>query len=398
MSAFPIGATVGILGGGQLGRMLAFEGRRMGYRVQVLDPAGDGPAASVADGCVVGALDDVAAAVALARRADVVTLETEHVPAALLEEVARVAPLRPSAPVLATIQDRLTQKQFLARLGLPQARFAPAGSLAQLEAGLAQVGLPAILKTRRDGYDGKGQVRIERRGDAAAALAAIAGAPAVVETHVAFLREVSVVLARGLDGKTAFYPLAENTHRRHILHTSVMPAPQPAKVRRRAFAIAGAIAAALDHVGVMAVEMFLLADGALLVNEIAPRVHNSGHATYGAALTSQFEQHLRAILGLPLGDPALLRPAVIVNLLGDLWRQGPPPFARLVDAPNARLHLYGKTHAYPGRKMGHILVVDRLAEAALATAEMLHARLEAAAGLLPEREARPGARPPLAAG
>jgi 5-(carboxyamino)imidazole ribonucleotide synthase len=362
------GATIGVLGGGQLGRMMAVEARQMGYRIVVLDPSPRCPTAQVSDGVVVGALDDLDAATHLARQVDVITLDTEHVPADLLAELAKIVPLRPGPEVLRTIQDRLVQKQFLDRIGLPQAAWAPADDL---DAALAKVGRPAILKVRRAGYDGKGQFRIDADTDAAAQLARLRGELAVVEEVVKFTREVSVILARGVGGAVRIYPIAENIHRRHILHTTRAPAPMPDAQRARAEAIAVQVAEALDHVGVMAVEMFELPDGRLLVNEIAPRTHNSGHYTYGACATSQFEQHVRAVCGQPLGDPRALTGAVMVNLIGDLWSAGPPAWQHVLALPEARLHLYGKDAPAPGRKMGHVVLLDDDTDRALVTADRL---------------------------
>ena len=365
------GATIGVLGGGQLGRMLAVTARQMGYRIVVLDPSPRCPTAQVSDGVVVGALDDLDAARHLAKQVDVITLDTEHVPATILAELETIAPVRPGASVLRTIQDRLVQKEFLDRIGMPQAMWAPVSDVADLEAALAQVGRPAILKVRRAGYDGKGQVRIEPDVDAGAQLARLRGELAVAEEVVKFTREISVILARGLSGEIQIYPIAENVHRRHILHTTRAPARMPDAQRTRAHEIAVAIAEALGHVGVMAVEMFELADGKLLVNEIAPRTHNSGHYTYGACATSQFEQHLRAVCGLPLGDPRALTGAVMVNLIGDLWSAGAPAWHHVLAWPEARLHLYGKDAPAPGRKMGHVVLLDDDTERSLATAEAL---------------------------
>ena len=373
--AFLPGATVGILGGGQLGRMMALAARRMGYRIVVLDRNHRCPAAQMSDEIVVGHLDDVNAALELAAQVDVITLDIEHVPADVLDRIAEVRPVRPKPDVLRTIQDRLTQKQFLDRLGIAQARWAPAGSGTELTAALAQTGTPAILKVRRAGYDGKGQARIDAVADAPAALRAIRGEPAVVEERVPFTRELSVILARGTSGEIRVYPLAENVHHRHILHTSRAPAPIDERGRRAAHELGVAIAEALGHVGVIAVELFELDDGRLLVNEIAPRTHNSGHYTFGACATSQFEQHIRAVCGLPLGDPRLLTGAVMVNLIGDLWAKGPPPWQHVLDLPDAHLHLYGKDLAAPGRKMGHILFLDDDTDAALGRAEALLAKL-----------------------
>jgi 5-(carboxyamino)imidazole ribonucleotide synthase len=369
------GATIGILGGGQLGRMMALAARRMGYRVIVLDRDAKCSAAQVADDVVVGTLDDTAAALRLAEASDVVTLDIEHVPAGVLERMELAKPVRPGADVLRTIQDRRTQKEFLDRLGVAQARWAPAGSADELAAALRTLGTPAILKVRRAGYDGKGQVRIEAGDDPAAALATIRHEPAVVEERVDFARELSVVLARGVTGEIAFYPLAENVHRRHILHTTRAPAPIGEAGRRAAHELGVAIANALGHVGVIAVELFELRDGRLLVNEIAPRTHNSGHYTYGACATSQFEQHVRAVCGLPLGDPRAMTGAVMVNLMGDLWAKGPPAWEHVLAHPEARLHLYGKDRPAPGRKMGHVVLLDDDTDRGLATAEALIARL-----------------------
>ena len=370
------GATVGVLGGGQLGRMMALAARRMGFRIVVLDPSTHCPTGQVADGVVAGPLDDEDAAIELAQQADVVTLDTEHVPYTLLEKLEAVTPVRPGAAVLRTIQDRRTQKEFLDRIGLPQARWAPADDAAGLAAAVAELGGEGILKARRSGYDGKGQVRIGPGVDPAAALAKIRHVDAVVEEVVPFAREISVVLARSMAGDVRIYPIAENVHRRHILHTTRAPAPMPADERKHAEEIGVTIATALDHVGVMAVELFELPGGRLLVNEIAPRTHNSGHYTYGAAATSQFEQHVRAVCGLPLGDPRALTGAVMLNLLGDLWTHGTPPsWAPVFARPEARLHLYGKDLAAPGRKMGHVLLLDDDTDRALRTAEDLLAEL-----------------------
>jgi len=370
VNALGPGATIGVLGGGQLGRMMAVTARQMGYRIVVLDPSARCPTAQVSDGVVVGALDDLDAARHLAAQVDVITLDTEHVPADVLAELEKVTPVRPGASVLRTIQDRLVQKQFLDQLGLPQTPWAAADA-----AGLARVGRPAIVKVRRAGYDGKGQVRIDPDTDADAALARLKGEPAVAEALVPFVREVSVILARGMTGEIRIYPIAENTHRRHILHTTRAPAPMPADERARAEQMAVAVAEALGHVGVMAVEMFELSGGQLLVNEIAPRTHNSGHYTYGACATSQFEQHVRAVCGLPLGDPRALSPAVMVNLIGDLWAAGPPRWQPVLERPEARLHLYGKDAPAPGRKMGHVVLLDEDTDRALVTAEHLIERL-----------------------
>ncbi len=369
------GGTIGVLGGGQLGRMMALAARRMGYRIVVLDPSPRCPTAQVADGVVVGALDDLEAARHLAGQVDVITLDTEHVPHELLAELEKIVPVRPGASVLGTINDRQIQKQFLDRLGMPQAAWGPASTVEELAASIDRLGRPAIVKVRRAGYDGKGQVRIEPGADLASELSKLRGAPAVAEQLVRFAREISVILARGLSGEIRIYPIAENIHRRHILHTTRAPAPMSDAGRRTAEDIAVRIANALDHVGVLAVEMFELPDGKLLVNELAPRTHNSGHYTYGACATSQFEQHVRAVCGLALGDPRSLVGAVMVNLIGDLWKSGSPSWRLVLDRPEARLHLYGKDAPAPGRKMGHVLLLDDDTDRALATADQLIAAL-----------------------
>lgn len=369
------GATVGVLGGGQLGRMMAIAARRMGYRVCVLDRDARCPAGQFADDVIVGTLDDFESARCVAERSAVVTLDTEHVPAEILAAIDEIAPVRPGPRVLATIQDRAVQKRFLDGLGLPQAGWAPFADDRELAAAVSDLGGAAIIKARRSGYDGKGQARVEPGADAAAAWQRIGRPEATVEAVVPFVREISVVLARGLTGEVAIYPIAENVHRRHILHTTRAPAPMTAAGQVEAERIATTIAAALDHVGVMAVELFELADGRLLVNEIAPRTHNTGHYTYGACATSQFEQHVRAVCGLPLGAPRQLTGAVMLNLIGDLWAEREPPWQRVLTRPEARLHLYGKLTPARGRKMGHVLLLDDDTDRALATAEALVADL-----------------------
>ena len=377
------GGTIGIIGGGQLARMLALEARRMGYRIAVLDPEPEGPAAQVADICVTGAFDNLEAAETLAEHSDVITLDTEHVPAELLERLETMKPVRPSANVLRIVQDRLEQRRFLEAQGVPQARIAPVSDAESLRAAASVVGFPCVLKTRRSGYDGKGQARVDRGDELDDAWRALGEAPALIESFVDFEKEISVLLARDLDGKVRFHPIAENTHRRHILHTSRVPARIPAELVSQAEKLGARIASALGHVGMMAIELFVTREGGLLVNEIAPRTHNSGHYTFGACATSQFEQHVRAICGLPLGDPSLLRPAVMLNLLGDLWRDGSPAWRTVLSHPTARLHLYGKKRASAGRKMGHILILDDDIHDADEVAETIATELERNVATLP---------------
>lgn len=359
------GGTIGFLGGGQLARMMALEARRMGYRIAVLDPDSHGPAAAVADRHVKGKLDDLEAARFLAACSDVLTLDTEHVPSVLLARLEEMVPVRPSSHVLGVVQDRREQRAFLEELDVPQVLHAPVDNEAMLSEAAAVTGYPCVLKSRRSGYDGKGQARVEHEGELESAWRSIGRVPAIMESFVQFEREISVLLARDFAGEIRFHPIAENEHRRHILHTTRVPARVDGDLVRRAEAIGAAIANAFDYVGMMAVELFVTADGGLLVNEIAPRTHNSGHYTFGACATSQFEQHIRAICGLPLGDPALLRPAMMLNVLGDAWQDGPPSWDVVHRHANAKLHLYGKQKPSAGRKMGHVLVLgDPDAEAA----------------------------------
>ena len=365
------GQTIGVLGGGQLGRMMALAARRMGYRIVVLDPNPRCPTAQGADGVVGGALDDIEAAVLLAKQVDVITLDTEHVPAEILDELERHAPVRPGASVLRTIQDRQTQKQFLDRLGVPQTNWAPITSELDLRASLERFGGQGIIKHRRSGYDGKGQLRVDKLSDASAAWHWLRGADAVLEDIVPFGREISAIIARSVLGEIRSFPVAENVHRNHILHTTRAPALISPEAKQQVDDIALTIAEALGHVGVLAVEMFELPDGRLLVNEIAPRTHNSGHFTWGACATSQFEQHVRAICGLRLADPRMLSGSVMVNLIGDLWAKGPPPWRTVLDRIDAHLHLYGKAAPAPGRKMGHVLLLDDDTDRALETVEQL---------------------------
>jgi 5-(carboxyamino)imidazole ribonucleotide synthase len=350
------GRTIGILGGGQLGRLIAQAAKELGYRTAALDAAKDAPALQVVDVPVVGRVDDPAAARRLAEASDLVTLEWELIPAPVLEEVARLRPLYPAPAVLAVIADRLTQKRFLRKNEFPQTEYGEAADAKNLPY------YPLIVKRRRHGYDGKGQARLSSPDDAARA-AALFEEPCVWEKIVPFEKELSVILARGRRGETAVYPVAENLHRGGILHATRAPAQVPDEIAAKAVALAVKIAAALGHVGAMAVELFLLASGELLVNEIAPRVHNSGHYTLGACATSQFEQHVRAVAGLPFGSADLKAPAVMVNLLGDLWANGEPDWSALKAAPGLTLHLYGKSSARPGRKMGHYVVVGPSAAA-----------------------------------
>jgi 5-(carboxyamino)imidazole ribonucleotide synthase len=358
------GATVGVLGSGQLGRMFAIAARRMGYRVHTFSPDYDTPTGQVADKEVAAPYDDLDAVRDFARGVAVVTFEFENVPAATAETAAQHAEVRPAGTVLHTTQNRLREKGFLARAGFPVAPFAPVRSAEELKTALAEIGCPAVLKTADWGYDGKGQAKISRPEEADSAWTTLGTREAILEAFVDFEREVSVVAARGLDGTFASFGLFANDHRNHILDVTVSPAPVSPKVEREALEIARGILEGLEVVGVLCVEMFLTRDGRLLVNELAPRPHNSGHLTFDACVTSQFEQQLRAICGLPLGSTELLRPAAMANLLGDVWSAGEPDWAAACRFPEVKLHLYGKAAARPGRKMGHLTALASTPEEA----------------------------------
>ncbi|HEY4592834.1 MAG TPA: 5-(carboxyamino)imidazole ribonucleotide synthase [Thermoanaerobaculia bacterium] len=361
----PPGSTIGVLGSGQLGRMFAIAARRMGYRVHTLSPDYDTPTGQVADREVQAAYDDLDAVRDFARGVDVVTFEFENVSAAATEAAAEHAPVRPAGAVLHTTQHRLREKGFLAGAGFPVTPFAAVRSLDDLRAALASLGTPAVLKTAGWGYDGKGQVRIAAPDEAEAAWSSLGGQEAILEASVDFDREVSVVAARGLDGSFAHFGVIENRHSRHILDVSIAPAAVSPRVAQDAVEIAQGILEGLSVVGVLCVEMFLARDGRLLVNELAPRPHNSGHLTFDASVTSQFEQQLRAITGLALGSTELLRPAAMANLLGDLWQHGEPDWAAACRHPDVKLHLYGKAEPRPGRKMGHLTALAKTPDEAL---------------------------------
>ena len=343
------GGRVGILGAGQLGRMLAMAAARMGLRAHLYDPAFDPPAGHVAPTRQADWSDD-AALRAFAKSVDVVTFEFENVPLSALATVAEIAPVRPAASVLSIARDRYEEKTFLNAIGIETARFAPVETVEHLTDALQYFDGPAILKTRRLGYDGKGQVRIAGLEDAGTALASVKGQRLIVEAVVPFEREISVIVARGLDGSVRSYDPIENVHEDGILRRSMVPAAIRTETAERAAAIAGQIVTALGHVGVMGVEMFHTEDDRLLVNEIAPRVHNTGHLTSQTCAVDQFEQHLRAICGWPLGETARHCDAVMDNLIGEDVAE----WARWAGEPGAALHLYGKGETRPGRKMGHV--------------------------------------------
>lgn len=362
------GSTIGVLGGGQLGRMFAMAARRLGYRVHTLAPEDDTPTGQIADAEVVAAYDDVDRVREFARNVHVVTFEFENVPAASAAAAESVAIVRPNGRALEVAQHRIREKSFLRSRGLPVAPYAEVRNEADLLEGIARVGRPAVLKTAAFGYDGKGQVAIREGDYAASAWAAIGRQEAVIEAFVDLDCEISVIGARAVNGSAAFFPPFDNTHRHHILDVTVSPAAVPTAVSKQALEITREVLEGLDYVGVLCIEFFVTRDGRLLVNEIAPRPHNSGHLTIEACRTSQFEQQVRAICGCPLGTTDLLQPAAMVNLLGDLWSAGEPDWAAALAVSDAKLHLYGKSLPRPGRKMGHITVLAPTGEEARARA------------------------------
>jgi 5-(carboxyamino)imidazole ribonucleotide synthase len=351
----PPGGTIGILGGGQLGRMLALAAARLGLKAHVFCHDAGAPAFQVSDAHTLGDFGDVAALSTFAAACDAVTLEFENVPAATVEHIARLRPMNPCAGALKITQDRVDEKNFLRDAGLKTARYFSVTSEDYFETALLMCGAPAIFKTRRMGYDGKGQAKVSSEDDLARAFARFGSAPGILEGLVDFAFEASVIAARGADGSFAAYDPPENAHENHILRRSTVPGRLTAAQGDEAKAIARTVADALDYVGVLAVELFVLKDGALLVNEIAPRVHNSGHWTIEACAVSQFEQHIRAVAGWPLGDPTRHADAVMQNIIGDEANA----WADTARRPGA-LHLYGKGEARPGRKMGHFTQLSPL--------------------------------------
>jgi len=359
------GSNLGVLGGGQLGRMFAIAARQMGYRVTVLTDAAESPGAQTADEVIVAPYDDLDAVTKLGKAVDVVTFEFENVPARAAAEALRHAPVRPAGELLHTTQNRIREKRALQAAGLPVATFAEIESAADLAAATETVGFPAVLKTSAWGYDGHGQRVVRDAVALAVAFEELGSQPAVLERMIAFQGELSVVGARGLDGAVALYEPVQNEHSNHILDVTLCPAPVADAVRDRAREIGRTVLEKFDVVGVLCVELFWLEDGTLLVNELAPRPHNSGHVTIDAHHCSQFEQQVRAVCGLPLGSTERIAPAgVMVNLLGDLWQNGEPDWAAALRDDRVALHLYGKQDARPGRKMGHLTVVDDSLESA----------------------------------
>lgn len=348
-TALSIGSTIGILGGGQLGRMLSVAASRLGFKTVIFEPGGDCPASHVANYHLQAEYTDDAALRRFADSVDVITYEFENIPTSALDLLETLRPIHPNREALRISQDRLIEKDFLKSLGQQTAPYRDIPDAAALDRALAEIGTPAILKTRRFGYDGKGQVRIKSPSVALSALSAMAGAPAILEGFVDFTSEISIIAARGLDGSVACYDPGENVHRDGILHTTTVPASLPASLRTDAVLLAAKLLNALDYVGVMGVELFVTPNG-LIVNEIAPRVHNSGHWTQNGCVVDQFEQHIRAVAGWPLGDGSRYADVVMENLIGDEVNRVP----QLAAERGVAVHLYGKSEVKTGRKMGHI--------------------------------------------
>lgn len=361
------GSTLGLLGGGQLGRMFTVAARTLGYGVTVLDPDPVAPAAEFATAHLKAAYTDAHALAELSRTCAAVTTEFENAPADALDAISAKTIVRPSGASVAVAQDRRREKGFFSERGFPVGAWATIEAIEDIDAALSRVKLPALLKTARFGYDGKGQARVASREELLRTFEQWKRVPCVIEELLSLQGEISVVLARTADGQEAVFPVAENHHANGILDVTIAPARIPEALAREAMALAGRLADELQYVGVLAVEMFIVG-GKLLLNEIAPRPHNSGHYTIDGCRTSQFEQQVRVLCGLPLGDPSLHTPSVMVNLLGDLWHAGEPDWARVLEHAGAHLHLYGKREARPGRKMGHVTVCEASAPRALEVA------------------------------
>ena len=366
MSALVTGSTIGILGGGQLGRMTAMAARSMGYRVQVMDPDPSCPARFVVDACFVGSWEDAKAAADLARGCDVITLEIEQISLASLDAAARHAPVRPGREILGMVQHRIRQKKWLRDQGFPVGAYREVYSQQDLLQAVAALGSRIFLKRAQGGYDGRGQVKLEPGSDVAEAWRALGEQPCVAEQAFDLEYEISVMVARNPSGEVVAYPTARNHHEQQILVWSAMPSSIPPALEKRAQELATTMAQQLRLEGLLAVEMFVTKGDGLYVNELAPRPHNSYHASQRCCVTSQFEQAVRAVCDLPLGDVRIMRPAAIANLLGDLWIEGEPRFERALAVPEVSLHLYEKHTARAGRKMGHLSATADTAEEAVA--------------------------------
>ena len=371
----PPGSTIGVLGSGQLGRMFTIAARRLGYRVHVLSPDDDTPTGQVADVEIEAPYEDLETVTRFAQTVDVVTFEFENVPVETIQAVERVVPVHPSGQVLYITQNRLREKTFLSESDLPVTRFYPIRSLPDLEVAMQELSPKAVLKTAAWGYDGKGQQVVDSGSELPAIWSAFDREKAILEEFVDFECELSVVAARSFNGHIACYNPIRNIHKNHILDVSVSPAEVSPIIAARAMEIARAVMKKLDLVGVLCVEFFLTREGELLINELAPRPHNSGHLTIDAHATCQFEQQVRAVCGLPLGSTIQFRPAAMVNLLGDLWEDGDPQWVNALTTENAKLHLYGKRAPRAGRKMGHLTVLAETPKTAQRLAVAAHESL-----------------------
>ena len=387
MAMIPPGSTLGVLGGGQLGRMLAHAATRMGYRLHVYEPQEDSPAGEVATREFNAPYKDLERLRDFARGCAALTYEFENIPVEPLWELEKIVPLRPHWDVLEVCQNRMREKKWLKKNGIPHVPFAEVEAGDDLAKAAKKIGLPCVVKTADFGYDGKGQMRLNETADVAQAVAAFTRQRAVVEKFIDFKCELSVIVARNADGQCKTFPVAENIHTKHILDFSIVPARVPATVQREAAELAVNIAEAFGLVGILAVELFMTDNGALLVNEMAPRTHNSGHWTLDACVTTQFEQQIRAVAGLPLGDTSLTAPAaVMVNILGDAWTwkgdepAGPPKWSALLAEPRAKLHHYGKKEPRRGRKMGHFTLTGAAVGPVLERARALKAALAGSLG------------------
>lgn len=373
----PPGATLGVLGGGQLGRMFAIAARRLGYRIHIFCPEADSPAAPVADRTFVAPYEDLDQVRAFARTVDVVTFEFENVPSATSDACSEVVPVRPAGRVLHITQQRSREKGFLRDHGFPVTPFRAIHSLEDLVSATRELGLPGVLKTASFGYDGKGQRTLRSATELSEAFTGLGGTEGIYEAFVDFAQEVSVVGARTVEGQFAAFPVFENVHAHHILDVTVSPARITPELEAAARELSRGILEALDVVGLLTVELFVTRDGRLIVNELAPRTHNSGHLSLDACITCQFEQQVRAVCGLPLGSTELKQPAAMANLLGDVWNGGPPRWDQALSNPRLKLHLYGKASPRPGRKMGHITATANSAEAAIEAVRQARSSLQA---------------------
>jgi 5-(carboxyamino)imidazole ribonucleotide synthase len=374
-AVFPPGSTIGVLGSGQLGRMFALAARELGYRILVYSPEDDSPTGQIADDEFSYRYENLDRIREFARRVDVITFEFENVPSATTEAAAEIVPVRPAGRVLHTTQNRLREKGFLHENSFPVTPFRRIASLEDLQTAARDLGLPAVLKTASFGYDGKGQQKLRTVADLPGAWQNLNNAEGIYEALVDFTKELSVIGARTLEGHISTFPVFENAHANHILDVTFAPAAISPKLASEAAALASGILEKLDVVGLLTVEMFLTKSGKLLVNELAPRTHNSGHLTIDACVTSQFEQQVRAVCGLPPGSTGLRSPAAMANLLGDQWRDGTPNWVAALEDPAVKLHLYGKAEPRPGRKMGHLTATAATVEEAVDRVTRARSRL-----------------------